>query len=420
MKTIIRRLKQLYNSGAFHITIGTFITKFVGFFGSIFVVRILSKADYGLLQYVENLYSYAIVFAGFGLPLAILRYVIIATKESKKAYLNYAITHSLVRDFCICLIIIVINFFIHYPEGFQEAKYFIPILAVLIPFENLVTNGLNSMRAIFKNKEYAYASCIISILLIAGRIVGAKIADVDGVIWSRLVTNILCAVILTMIVYRLFPYPKVNDLSAEEKRDVNIYSLQYMIINGLWALFMLNDTLLLGLITNDPTIVADYKVAYVLPANLSLISTAIGIYIAPYFTKNEDDVSWIRKNYKITFFINAVAVGSIAVVFFVLAEPLISFIYGISYVNTVPLMRILLFSSFLNSGLRYVTANLLSAMGKVGSNLVVSSIGLILQIIFDIVLIPQYGALGVGYASCVVFGVMSISLFYIFYRMYYR
>ena len=82
------KIKKLYASGAFHITIGSFVTKFVAFFGSIFVVRLLTKTDYGILQYVENLYSYALVLAGFGLPFAILRYVVIAEKDKKSAYLN--------------------------------------------------------------------------------------------------------------------------------------------------------------------------------------------------------------------------------------------------------------------------------------------------------------------------------------------
>ena len=49
-----QKICKLYNTGALHITIGTFATKFVAFFGSIVVVRLLSKQDYGLMSYVEN------------------------------------------------------------------------------------------------------------------------------------------------------------------------------------------------------------------------------------------------------------------------------------------------------------------------------------------------------------------------------
>lgn len=415
---MIEKIKKLYTSGAFHIIIGSFMTKFVAFFGSIFVVRLLTKTDYGILQYVENLYSYALVLAGFGLPFAILRYGVIAEKDKKSAYLNYAVWHSFLRDCIIACIIILANFFIKYPDNFQDARIYIPILAVLLPCQDLVTNGQYVLRAVFRNKEYAYVACIVSILLILGRILGAKAFGLSGVVWSRLLINFICASVLITIIYRIYPRKNEASLSKKEKNEMNKYSFQYMISSGLWAIFMLNDTFLLSALTNDPAMVAEYKVAYVLPGNLSLISTAIGIYVAPYFTKNENNKEWVRKNYRLTSTVNAGAVGAIAVVLILFAGPLIKFIYGDSYLNVVPLMRVLLFSAFINSGFRYVTANILSAMGKVRSNLIISIAGVILQIILDFILIPTFGAMGVAYSNCIVFIGMSISLYFVYYKTY--
>ena len=419
MDKIENSIKKLYNSGAFHITIGSFFTKFVAFFGSIFVVRLLSKTDYGILQYVENLYSYSLVLAGLGLPFAILRYVVIAKENEKLSYMDYAVKHSLIRDSIVAILIIAINFFIRYPDNFQEARYYIPVLAVLLPFQDLFTNGTYSLRAFFKNKLYAFISCVVSALLILGRIIGAKTAGVSGVVWSRLIINAICAVVLIIYVYKLFPKADVR-ISNETKKEINSYSFQYMITNGLWVIFMLNDSLILGLLTNDPTIVADFKVAYVLPGNLSLISTAIGIFVAPYFTRNENNYDWVRHNYKLTSLVNAAGVGIIALPLVLFASPIISFVYGKEYLNVVPLMQTLLIGAFINSGFRYVTANILSAMGKVKSNLVISTIGLLLQIGIDVLFIPKYGAMGVAYSNCLVFSIMAIALFCVFFKTYYR
>lgn len=415
---MIDKIKKLYASGAFHITIGSFVTKFVAFFGSIFVVRLLTKTDYGILQYVENLYSYALVLAGLGLPFAILRYVVIADQDKKSSYLNYAVWHSFLRDCIIGCIIIVLNIFIKYPDSFQDARIYVPILAVLLPFQDLVTNASYALRAVFRNKEYAYVACAVSILLILGRILGAKGFGLAGVVWSRFIINFICASILLFIIYRIYPRRNKVALSRKEIVEMNKYSFQYMISSGLWAIFMLNDTFLLSVLTNNPAIVAEYKVAYVLPGNLSLISTAIGIYVAPYFTKNENNKEWVRKNYRITSLVNAGAIGIIALVLMLFAEPLISFIYGDLYLNVVPLMRVLLLSTFINSGFRYVTANILSAMGKVKSNLIISIVGVILQIMLDLLFIPIFGATGVAYSNCIVFIVMALSLYYVYYKIY--
>ena len=69
-------IKAVWEKGLFHILSGSFLTKIVGFFGSIFIVRVLSKQEYGILGYLENMYSYVFIIAGMGLSNAILRFVI--------------------------------------------------------------------------------------------------------------------------------------------------------------------------------------------------------------------------------------------------------------------------------------------------------------------------------------------------------
>ena len=64
--SLLNKLKNtvndLFNKGAFHILVGNLVTKFVTFFGSIFVSRILTKVNMGLLTYMENWIGYAIIF----------------------------------------------------------------------------------------------------------------------------------------------------------------------------------------------------------------------------------------------------------------------------------------------------------------------------------------------------------------------
>lgn len=413
------KIKQLYSTGAIHILLGTFITRFVQFFGTIFVVRILSKSEYGLVSYVENIYSYALIIAGFGLSNALLRYVVLSDGNKKKAYFHYVTRHSFYRDLVIALIIVVANFFIRYPEGFSGAKNWIPVIALLLPFQDLVNDGLFSFRALFKNKLYAYWSVLLSLVLILGRIIGANTAGVGGVLWSRVLINAVFAILLILVVARLFGNSKAEGLSKSEIKEMNAYSFQYMITNGLWAIFMLNDTLLLGALCTSADIVAEYKVAFVFPGGLSLFSTAIGMYIGPYFTKNEKNKLWVQRNYKRSVLLSALAVGAVAAVLVVIARPLIRVFYGAQYENIVGLMRVLLLASFLNSGLRYTTANLLAAMGKIRPNLIVSFVGMMIQIGLDIPLIIRFNAMGVAISSCIVYSIMTITLFIYFYKEYY-
>lgn len=414
------KINHLYTTGAMHVTLGSFLTKFVAFFGSIFVVRLLTKEQYGLLGYVENIYGYALVVAGFGLSYSLLRYVILADDEKKGTVFRYVVKWSVIINVLISITIIFVNRFVNYPDGFKNAMYYIPLIAVLLPIQDLFNDGLFALRATFRNKEFAYWSTIVAVLLIIGRIVGAKIGNIGGVLWSRIIINLVACVSILILCMRLLPVKKIIELSHNETKEINKYAFQYMITNGLWAVFMLNDLFILGNMISDASVIADYKVAYVLPGNLIIFSNAIGIYVGPYFTKNENNASWVRKNYKTVFLVSLAIASFVALIVFIFAKPLIVLMYGVNYLNVVPLMRILLIAAVLNAGLRYTTANILAAMGQVKYNMLVSAFGMALQIVLDIIFINFYQTLGVAYSSCIVYAFMAIMLFIIFYNKYYR
>lgn len=417
-----QKICKLYNTGALHITIGTFATKFVAFFGSIVVVRLLSKQDYGLMSYVENFYSYAFIFASMGLSNAILRYLVIAKdKFEKEQYFHYIIKKSIFVNIGISIILIIFSQIITIPDNYSGASYLIPIVALLLPFQDLLNEILYVIRTFFKNKLYAYAAFVSSSFLIIGRLIGAYTHGVDGVLWSRVLINIFFVFIgLIYVRKKYFMLKQVEVLPKEKRKAVSLYSLQYMITNGFWALFMLNDTFLLGLLLNDPISLADYKVAYVLPGNISIFATAIGVFVGPYFTKNEKNIGWIQKNFKLVYFISAIVVAGASIVIAIFAKPLIYLMYGEQYLNVVLLMRVLLLAAFINSGLRYTTANLLAAMGEIKYNMIISGVGIISQVLLDILLIPKMGAMAVAVSNCIVYFIMSVFLFVVFWNKYYR
>ena len=103
----------------------------------------------------------------------------------------------------------------------------------------------------------------------------------------------------------------------------------------------------------------------------------------------------------------------------VLAKPVIVILYGKEYLSVITIMRILLIAAFLNCGLRYTTANILAAMGKVKYNMMISVIGMVLQVVINVQIIPAFGALGVAITSCVVYGIMAAGLLAIFIKQYF-
>lgn len=415
------RIKALWDKGAFHILVGNFVTKFVVFFGSIVAIKLLSKSEYGVLTYIENIYSYAYTLAGMGLVYVLLRYMVKEeSREIQYGIFRHVVGKGILINIGIVLVICVGSFIYPHPADFSSARYLLPILLLTLPVQSVADDDLYTQRAMFSNKDFAVSSVIVAVGLLIGRYVGARYGGISGVVWLRVILNAIYAVVLTILVYRKYfkDCRKKAALSASMKKEMDLYAVQYMITNGFWSFFMLNDVFLLGRLIGDSTVVADYKVAYVLPGCVSIFSSAIGMFVAPYFAKNEDDKKWVAQNYVKVSIVNIAIMFVIMLGIIILAKPLVTVIYGEQYLTVIPTMNLLLISSFVNCGLRYMTANLLSVMGQVKYNLLVSVMGIGIQIILCFILIPQLGANGAAISSIITFFIMAVILFIIFARKY--
>ena len=412
-------IRSLTEKGALHILAGNFATKFVGFFGSIFLSRILTKADLGILSYIENLYGYGFVFVGVGMANALLRFVVLSEEPEKKyAYVRYARRRGLIADLIICAVMIIVNVFYPHKSSYEVARVLLPIMVLALPFQDLLNQAQLNERAMFANKRFAFFSVGSAAAVVLARIIGARAGELKGVVIAILLVNVILGLGLQFLSHgKYFRGLRPGILTREEKHEAAVYSFQYMITNGLWSIFMLMNIYLLGRLLNDPTVVADYKIAYSFPVNISIFSSAIGIFIAPYFVKNENDREWVRKNYFRTIGASFAILGPVCIVMALLARFLIS-LFGAQYLNVVPLMRVLIIGCFADAALRYPISNILAAMGQVRYNMIVAAVGFSAQTVLNIILIPKMGAYAIALNSIIVQVLMAAALFVIFNKKY--
>ena len=149
-----------------------------------------------------------------------------------------------------------------------------------------------------------------------------------------------------------------------------------------------------------------------IPQTFSLISNAIGLIVGPYFSKleNEGKIDEVKKLWGRSIIISTLFLLLIFGICFIFAKPIVSIICGKQYADVYTFMRLFLISSIINNAIRYTTANALSAMGAVKYNIIVSIIGLALQIGLDILFIPLYGITGVAFANIISYSVMAICI----------
>jgi O-antigen/teichoic acid export membrane protein len=103
------------------------------------------------------------------------------------------------------------------------------------------------------------------------------------------------------------------------------------------------------------------------------------------------------------------AVLAAAIPAFALSGPVISLLYGARFADAVPQARILLVGMLL-AGVAGVASAYLYARGRPGANSAILGAGLLVTVVLDLLLIPQYGALGAAWASTVAYLVADAML----------
>ena len=408
-------LRKLIKTGFFHIISSNVLNKILTFLSNIVVVRIISKIDYGVFTYADNIVSLVLLATGMGLVSATFQLASEAKGEEKEKIYNYGSSIGIKINIILTIIILVISQF--FPLKFSSAREYLvlmsinPIILIIFEFQQIY------LRSKMENKKFSFASTLNTALVVTGAIVGVSLATVNGMIIGR-----VCGYIITIIVIcNKFNVPiklKTNkyDIIHDQKIILFKIAIISLLNNGISQLLYLLDVFLLGVIIADETVIASYKVATVIPTAMTFIPSAVVMYIYPYFAAHKDDKSWCLINYRklIKYFggMNLI----IALLMFFLAKPIIILLYGAQYIDAVACFRILAINYFFSGTFRIISGNLLVTQRRLGFNLFVSILSGVVNILGNILLIPKFTSIGAAITTLLVVIVTSLisTLYYVY------
>lgn len=402
------KVKDLNKKGLFHIFGTSIINKILALSTNIFIVNLLSKSDYGLLGYSNNILNIFLLFSGLGLTNGILQFCSEnRADEEKKGLYSFGFISGLFINFIIGLCILV--FGIYGPINIQEARIYIvifcfmPIVQYLFEYISIV------LRTKRMNREYALIQNFNIFTYFILSMLGAYKFGIFGVIIGRyisfIITCILEIAILKDIRADIFNNIKI---SINVKIEILKYSFICSASNSISQLLYLLDIFFIGLIIANETSIASYQVATLIPNALLFIPINLMVFIYPYIAEKKDDIKWVRDKYfkllKYLVIINSL----IGIILFICAPIIINIIWGQDYLDSILPFRILSLSYIISATLRIPAGNILGMLRKVKVNLWISIISGISNIILDIVLIKLWGAVGAAIATILVVIISSI------------
>lgn len=402
---------KLLRAGFFHIFGASTLNKALTFLCGVFVVRILTKADYGVYSYAYNEFNMILLFNGLGATSALLQMGSEDPDPARVGALSrYGFKAGLTFD--VALILCVLAFIVLVPSSIPGSGFILALFLVFLVPQFLVEMQMTLLRVQFRNRAFSWATNINTVLIVGASLGGAVLLGSMGLVNGRNVAEVLCLVIICALfrVPSLRPDPadKVV-LSKDDRASFLKIAVVSAVNNGLGQLTYLIGTVSVGALLADAEAVATYQAATVIPTALNFVPVALMTFAYPYFARHHREPRWILSNFKRLLLGASLLAGGITALCLVLAPQIVTFVYGANYIEAVESFRILMLGFFVASTLRIICGNLLVSQRKLLFNTATSVATAAVLPVLNFYLIPALGIVGAAWAQVVVIAATGIA-----------
>lgn len=410
---IKEKLQGLLQGGFFHIFVGNTLVKMIGFISSIVIVRLVDKNDYAYLSYADNLYTYVISFAGLGMTSAILKYCATArSREEDKAYFSFAMKYGTAFEALLSIVVIAYVSFASIP--FPDAKGIVYALSLYPVITNLLNTIMSYLRAHGENVKYSQSALIQTSTAFIGSAVLVLKFGVIGIAFARYLA-VICAILwVTRVIKKHTGNTVKKKLEKKEVKAFMSMSIALMVSNLFSMIMPINEQTLVNEILHNEIITANYRVATLIPSQMSFITQSIIIY---YFTilaqkENNREVWKLSKQVGI---LSAIIIFLVTMAGIILTPWIITFAYGDRYSDAIVLSIVFWIVNALNAAIRMVPMNFLPAIGIAKFNAWMAIGSCIIHFIIAFFTISMWGIWGAGIATGIVY-VSTGLIYWIYYR----
>ena len=386
-------LSRFFSNKGHHVFFSFLIAKICGFLGSLVIIRLLPENEYGILSIVMSVCAIFLPFSGFGSNQIFLRYGAISEKENKQNLSSYLFFKGIFNE--IILIVIFVGISLFYAPKYENIIIIFLFFGIRLMGFYLSNHIQTYYRISGKNDIFAKVSNAINI---GGFILLLVLTYLFKFYGYLLAIALIPYLSLFWLKKEMFSAKRIVYDNKKEIWRFGIFTAATSVISE--TLFSL-DVMLLGFLMNENA-VANYKVAILLPSNITVLAISFMQSDYPLLSKNYQNKnflrSYIKNYYKIFIPICILILGF----FYFFKDLLLKVFFGTNYSDNSNLMMILLLGFTFGMLSRNLFGNLLPAVGKIEVNTWVSILSLIILCVTAYFLVNTFGIIGMGFSLSLV------------------
>lgn len=411
MKSLSDFLKSFVSNSGHHVFFSFLIAKICGFLGSILIIRLLPEKEFGVLSILLSLLTIFVPFTGFGSGQSLLRFGSLSNDMVEKQKISsYFFFKGIFFEGILIVIFLAISLF--YFNKYDDILVIFIFCAIRLGGFYFVNHLQSFYRITSKNKTFAHINNLINIGGLALILILTYFFKFYGYLTAIAITPYLSLFWLNKDIYSFHKFIPEN---YKKMWKYGAFTAATSLISD--AMFSL-DILLLGFLMNESA-VANYRVAILIPSNITFLAISFMQSDFPMLSKNYQNKAFLR-SYIINFhkvFI-PICIG-IFIFFIFFSRYILQCFFGNAYADNSELMMILLVGFNIGMLTRNLYGNLLPAVGKVEINTWVGIASLIFLAVTSYLLIPFYGTAGMAIAMTSTLLISGFS-YLIFFFLYLR
>lgn len=355
---VFRKLLALFTQRQRGWIVASILTeRFGNFLLTAILSRMLTPHAFGELTSIRTLTGIVQPLAGGGGQYALLHFGAGKEEDEQRALTRSTLVFATLLSLLPIVVLLLWNTLFSHTFSQDAQKAFWIALAAIAAY-NLFDITKNYYRIIGDNRRFAIVGTTYSILLLG---LGSLLSLMYGIVGFVVALAIVPLAIVLPDIVRILASNKSAPFPSRSFWRYGLSVGSGALINQLLVSM---DVVILFMLGTDPSLIATYKIATVIPYSLFFLPgaflTADFVHLSHHAQNKKLLVRYIR-SYLVTF--GAITAAIIAMLYF-FAKPLIELCFGTGYPGAPALQNILLLGVAGTFMLRIPFGNLLHAVGK--------------------------------------------------------
>lgn len=379
----------------------------LGFFTLIYSARYLGVEGFGIISFAFAFTGIFTVSMDLGLSTLAIRDV----ARDKSLTQNYVANINSIKILLFLLTFGLIFLIIHifgYNQQTIEVVYFIALYMIFSSFSQL----LYSIFQAYEKIEYqSFGAILSSVLLLAG-VLFAIYLKFDIVQFSFIYTLLGVAIfIYTLSIFSIkYSFPKIK-FDVMKWKELILEAWPFAITGISINLYLWIDTIILSLIKGSDAVGlynASYRLILVLLFIPIIFNTAVFPLMSQYYVSSHDSLKFTFEKLLKAMILISVPIGVGTVI---IANKVILLFYGDQFIGAVIALQILIWSTVLIFA-RSPFERLLESTNRQLSITKIFIIGVIFNVILNLIFIPKYSYIGAGLITILTDTLVLVLLIY--------